>query len=221
MAVADVANKSVAPVNIEDSGSDNYEPDDGPFDGASGPARKKPDIWVCKGCNASFPMVSWMANVRAADKTFFYFPDKRLHNIFERESEFKSLYEAGSVMLVCPYCCEKWHNEVYVNRKDPKQHRLLDNKYRRKAMNSRGMKMQDSRVAWICKHADKSNPDTEGVSCSEVYRHMAANQQVRKSTDFIYILSPWCSLFYGCSFCKVVPLRSCSWWRTARPHSEL
>ena len=35
-------------------------------------------------------------------------------------------------------------------------------------MNSRGMKMQDSHVSWICKHADKRNPDTEGVSCSEV-----------------------------------------------------
>ena len=96
MAVAEVAAKSRAvAVNIEDSGSDNYEPDDGTFDGAGGPARKKPDIWVYKGCDTPFPMVSWMANVRTADKTFFYFPDKRLRDVFERESEFKNLHEAG------------------------------------------------------------------------------------------------------------------------------
>ena len=48
---------------------------------------------------------------------------------------------------------------------------------------------------------------------------MSANQQLRKSTDFIYILSPWCALFYGCEHCLAVPLRSCSWWRTIRPLS--
>ena len=206
-------------VNIEKSDSDS-EQDDGTFDGASGVARMKPDQWVCKECGASFPMVSWMANVRTSDKTFFCFQDKRLRDIFERESEFKNFYEAGSVMLACPYCCEGWHNEVYVNRKDPEQHRLLE-KYRRKAMNSRGMNMQNSRVAWICKHADKSNPDADGVSYSEVFQQMTANQQFRKSTDFIYILSPWCALIYGCRHCMVVPLRGCSWWRTVRPSIEL
>ena len=72
-------------------------------------------------------------------------------------------------------------------------------------MISRDMKMQDTRVAWICKYADKINRARQGVSCSEVYRQMAANQQVRKSTDSICILSPWCALIYVCSFCKVVP----------------
>ena len=62
--------------------------------------------WVCKERGASFPLVSWMANVRTSDKTFFCFQDKRLRDIFERESEFKNFYEAGSVMLACPYCCE-------------------------------------------------------------------------------------------------------------------
>ena len=205
-------------VNIEKSDSDS-EQDDGTFDGASGVARMTPDQWVCKECGAAFPLVSWMANVRTSDKTFFGFQDKRLRDIFERESEFKNFYEAGSVMLACPYCCEKWHNEVYVNRKDPARHRLME-KYRRRAMNSRGMKMQNSRVAWICKNADRNNTDAGGVSYTEVFQQMTANQQYRKSTDFIYILSPWCALFYGCSYCRVVPLRSCSWWRVVRPATE-
>ena len=42
------------------------------------------------------------------------------------------------------------------------------------------------------------NPDTEGVSCSKVLQQMATIQQVRKSTDCIYILSPLCAfLFVG------------------------
>ena len=206
-------------VSIEDSDSDIVQ-DDGTFDGASGPARMKPDLWVCKECKGTFPLVSWMANVRVDDKSFFYLKDKLLTTILEREAEFQNLYQAGSVMLVCPYCCEKWHGETYVNRKDPERHRLAE-RYKRKAMNSRGNKMQASRVAWVCKQADRGNPDAEGVPYSEVYRQLASSQQVRKSTDFIYVLSPWCTLFYGCDYCQIVPLRSCSWYRTVRAASEL
>ena len=207
-----------AAVTVDLETSDLESEDDGTFDGASGASRMKPNLWICQGCGASFPLVSWMANVRTCDKTFFGFQDKRLRDIFEREAGFKNLYEAGSVMLACPYCCEAWHDQVYVDRKDPDRHRLLE-KYRRRAMNSRGMKMQDSRVAWICKHADRHNSDASGVSHTELFQLMSANQQFRKSTDFIYILSPWCALFYGCEYCLVVPLRSCSWWRTVRPLS--
>ena len=120
--------------------------------------------------------------------------------------------------MACPCCCEDFHREEYVNRKGPENHTLMA-KYRRKAIISRGTKMQDSHVAWICKHADRSNLDTEGVYCSEAYWQAATNRQVRKSTDFIYILHPGCALFYGGCFCRIVRLRRCSWWRTARPHN--
>ena len=205
-------------VSVDLETSDLEPEDDGTFDGASGASRLKPDLWRCQGCGDSYPMVSWMANVRTSDHSFFGFQDKRLRDIFEREAGFENLYEAGTVMLACPYCCESWHKQVYVDRKDPGRHRLLE-RYRRRAMNSRGMKMQASRVAWICKHADKHNPDASGVSYTELFQTMSSNQQARKSTDFVYILSPWCTLSYGCQRCLVVPLRSCSWWRTIRPMS--
>jgi hypothetical protein len=140
LALAAVAEAIVEAKPKEVEGSDS-EQDDGTFDGASGPSRERPRLWVCKQCTRSVPVVSWMAHGHALDKGFFEFPDERLANVFDKDVS-RNLFEA---VLVRPYCCKYVHGEEYLNRTDPAKHRLVP-KYKRRAMVSRGMKMPQSRV---------------------------------------------------------------------------
>ena len=72
-------------------------------------------------------------------------------------------------------------------------------------------------MEWYLNHfeCDATQHDLDGVSAKKVFHELRTNQSFRKAIDWNPRLGADVYLFYGCGPCKMSPLRSMDFYRSA------
>ena len=173
---------------------------------------------TCDLCSAKYLQWSFMAYLKATDKTFAVVLDTTLSQARQSvEGKFGNLAGQGRVVLACVLCCERHHGKHYTGPAADGTSFVITSAFKGAARRTKPkMKSKSKKLAnaMACLE-DRMNKDAEPgkqVDISKAFDLMEQSN-IAKAIDWVTELALTICFLYGCPTCKIVPTSSGSWFR--------